>query len=861
MADPSSDLKRLREEIAYYQRRLDEVAAENIRLDYAISGLRHELKQKRQGFALLAHLQQSIGAHKEISEIFDVTIAAINSTLGMDKTVVLTPTDREDWFRPSHWTGFREEAGRRLASFSFEFPERFAITQVLLVNKSSATSPFIEQLRTALDLPYFICLGVTVDQRPIGLLLTGRTKEAKVLYPPLDQGDVDTLQAIAGLISASVQNMRVAILEEMDRLKTQFFANVSHEFRTPITLTRGPLEQILRGRYGKVPDAIQDKLRMMLQNQERLLGLVNQILDLAKLEAGGLQPKTARVRGLNRFVEARAAQFRDLAARRGIAFTVSADYRVDDADLFLDLDLFEKLLFNLLSNAVKFTKQGAIVVSTGIHDGTFRLTVTDTGIGIKGDQLPHIFDRFRQADGGEAREYPGTGIGLALVKEIAQIHGGTVSVHSQYGKGSTFTVTLPLGKTHLNPAWIVDEPQTDPTEPVNMLAALESDEGTADRDSVAHANRDAEIQFDRSKATILYAEDNASLRNYVRDLLAPIYNVFQAEDGQDALAKAAQYNPDLILADVMMPRMSGRDLLQAIRRDTRLQSIPVVFLTARAGAEARIDSLDAGADDYIPKPFDEGELLARVRNLLRARAQERELAALNRELEQRVATQVAELERVSRLKRFVSPQLAELIVSSGGEKLLESHRREITVVFCDLRGFTAFSETAEPEEVMGILREYHSTMGQVIFHHQGTLERFEGDGLMVFFNDPLPCEYPAAQAIRMAVAMRQEFSSLAHAWRKRGHELGLGIGIAQGYATLGRVGFEGRFDYAAIGNVTNLASRLCHEAQPGQILVSQRVYGASEDLVDAAPVGEVTLKGFSRPVATYNIVGLRATQV
>jgi len=861
MAEPSSDLKHLREEVAYYQRRIDEVAAENIKLDYAISGFLHELKQKRQGFGLLAQLQQSIGAHQEISAIFEVTIAAINSTLGMDKTVVLTPTEREGWFRTSHWTGFREEVGRRLASLAFEFPEGFARNQVLLANKSSEITPLIEQIRTALDLPYFICLGVTVEQRPIGLLLTGRLKEAKPLYPPLDQGDVDTLQAIAGLISASVQNMRVAVLEEMDRLKTQFFANVSHEFRTPITLTRGPLEQILRGRYGAVPDAIRDQLRVMLQNQDRLLELINQILDLAKLEARRLQLKVAPVRDLNRFVETHTAQFKDLAARRGIAFVFSPDHRVDDADLFLDLEQFERLLVNLLSNALKFTKQGSILVATGIHDDTFRLTVTDTGIGIKEDQLPHIFDRFRQADGGEAREYPGTGIGLALVKEIAELHGGTVTVHSQHGKGSTFTVTFPLGKTHLNPAWIIEKPLREGRGSMNVLAAIESNEGAADPGSVAQANRDAEMHFDQFKETVLYAEDNASLRNYIRDLLAPQYNVFLASDGRDALAKSLQYNPDLIVADVMMPHMSGRDLLRAVRSDARLQSIPVVFLTARAGSEARIESLDAGADDYIPKPFDEGELLARVKNLLRVRAQERELATLNRELEHRVATQVAELERVSRLKRFVSPQLAELIISSGGEQLLESHRREITVVFCDLRGFTAFSESAEPEEVMGILREYHSTMGQVIFQFQGTLERFEGDGLMVFFNDPLPCEYPAAQAVRMAITMRQEVDELVRVWRKRGHELGLGIGIAQGYATLGRVGFEGRFDYAAIGSVTNLAARLCHEAQPGQILVSQRVYGAIEDLVDAARVGEVSLRGFPRPIATYNIVGVKATQV
>ena len=238
-------------------------------------------------------------------------------------------------------------------------------------------------------------------------------------------------------------------------------------------------------------------------------------------------------------------------------------------------------------------------------------------------------------------------------------------------------------------------------------------------------------------------------------------------------------------------------------------------------------------------------------------AQSKQLAEWNRTLEQRVHEQLAELERVGRLKRFFSPQLAELLVSSGGEKLLESHRREITVVFCDLRGFTAFSETAEPEELMGVLREYHTTVGTLIFRFAGTLEHFAGDGIMIFFNDPMPCPDHEAQAVRMAVTMRQQMSELTDKWRKRGYQLGFGVGIAQGYATLGMIGFEGRGEYGAIGPVANLASRLCDEARGGQILVSQRVYTAVEELVQAEPAGELSLKGFHKPVPTFNVVGMR----
>ena len=218
---------------------------------------------------------------------------------------------------------------------------------------------------------------------------------------------------------------------------------------------------------------------------------------------------------------------------------------------------------------------------------------------------------------------------------------------------------------------------------------------------------------------------------------------------------------------------------------------------------------------------------------------------------------MAQLDRLSRLKRFFSPQLAELIVSGGADDPLKTHRREVTVVFLDLRGFTAFAETAEPEEVMGVLREYHAAMGKLILEHEGTLERFTGDGMMVFFNDPVPVPNPAERAIRMALTMRERVKELSAKWRKLGYELDFGVGIAQGYATIGGIGFEGRWDYGAIGTVTNLASRLCGDAKPSQILVSQRLLGTVEELVEVEPVGELTLKGFQRPVTAHNILGLK----
>jgi class 3 adenylate cyclase len=368
----------------------------------------------------------------------------------------------------------------------------------------------------------------------------------------------------------------------------------------------------------------------------------------------------------------------------------------------------------------------------------------------------------------------------------------------------------------------------------------------------------------REPPRILVVDDNpANLEILETRLARQDYEVITAKDGDEALIAARAQTPDLILLDVMMPGKDGIQVCRELKADPSLPFMPVILVTAKADPDDIVAGLDAGGDEYITKPVDHAALVARVRSILRIKAlhdtvqeQAAQLEDWTRTLEQRVAAQLAEIERLGSLKRFLSPQVAELVVSAGGERLLESHRREITVVFCDLRGFTAFAETSEPEEVMGVLRQYHEALGQLIFRHEGTLERFVGDGLVVLFNDPLPCPDPSARAARMAIAMRARIAELSEGWRRHGHDLGFGVGIAQGYATLGRIGFEGRSDYAAIGPVANMASRLCDEATDGEIFISQRAFAAVEDLVEAEPLGDLVLKGFVRPVPAYRILRL-----
>lgn len=363
---------------------------------------------------------------------------------------------------------------------------------------------------------------------------------------------------------------------------------------------------------------------------------------------------------------------------------------------------------------------------------------------------------------------------------------------------------------------------------------------------------------------ILVVDDTPENVRLLEAVLVPRgYEVLTATSGQDALDLVASARPDLVLLDVVMPAMDGYAVCKALRADEETAVLPVIMVTSSSGQE-KTKVIEAGADDFIPKPLNHAELLTRVRSLLRIKryqdtikAQAAELRELNRTLEERVHLQVEELERLRQLRRFLSPQLADSIVTSGDDSVLRSHRRQVAMLFADLRGWTSFVDAVEPEELMRVLGEFHRTIGGLVRRFEATVGFLEGDGVQLFFNDPVEVPDAALRAVRLGCTLREEMAELIPRWRKRGYELDIGAGIALGYATCGEVGFEGRSDYAAIGAVTNLASRLADEATGGQVLIAQRLYAEVEAHVEVEPAGEFTLKGFQRPVTAFNVLAVR----
>ncbi len=616
----TDDVEELRKQVAYYRRRLDAQAGELVKADYKISSLSHEVLQKRQGFALLTALQETTAQLVEPIDIILATVSSLNAHLGMDRTILLTTESGRT--SPRSWYGVPSERDALLREVEVDLTA--VDERALLVTKATERTPLLRTIDAATGLQTYLCIPVTLDEFPPAFILTGRVKEVRPLYPPVDDGDVETVRALRRFIVARLREVRMGALQEADRVKTEFFANISHEFRTPITLTMGPLQGLLDGRYGPLSESQNSLVSVMLRNQTRLLSLVNQVLDIAKIESGNFKLSLVAYPDLNERICRVGEQFQALADSRSVALELSLDPAVADADVYVDVQRFDELLFNLLSNAFKFTEQGSVTVSTQLDADTFRLCIADTGIGIREDQLPHVFERFRQAEGSETADFAGTGLGLALVKQVASLHGGSVSVRSEYGRGTSFSVELPVGAAGHEPS-LLDEPSPLGSRGPSLNSAVPV---------VAPSPVDTVPQKLRGRPTLLYADDNADLRAYVRTLLEPYYNVFLASDGAEAFELALRIEPDLILSDLMMPGRTGVEFCRDVRADARLADTPFVLLTAAATQGSKLQGLEHGADDYLTKPFSERELLARVRNLLTLRAQhtsiQRDLAAARR---------------------------------------------------------------------------------------------------------------------------------------------------------------------------------------------------------------------------------------
>ena len=671
---------------------------------------------------------------------------------------------------------------------------------------------------------------------------------------PWKSFEIELAQAVASQAAIAVQHSRLyretrqqaERLLELDRQKTEFFQNVSHEFRTPLTLTIGPLETaVSEGR-----DLPYEQAAIALRNSRRLLRLVNQLLDLQRLDAGRMQARF-RPSNLAEFVAQTIESFRPYCHRKGL--NLVADLH-PCPQIYLDLEKFDKVLYNLLSNAMKFTPAGGtITVRVSAAGNRCFMQVKDTGIGIRADQMPELFERFRQAEGSASRSYEGSGLGLALVKELVELHGGKISVDSVYGKGSTFTVWLSAGSAHLPADRIIEVPaELQPSRASVELADLETElSSEPDRaaspelaiatDIPSETNGKAVFALPEPPS-VLFVDDNPDLRTYVRGILTHQgYRVWLARNGAEGFEIARDRHPDLIVADLMMPLVSGLDMIRAIRADEALRGTPMILLTAKANEDTRIEGVEQGADAYLSKPFNDRELLAQVRNLIALKQNERRVAQLNAYLTESV------------LKRFLPESMVRKAAAGELALDLQPEPKLITIVFSDIVGFTELANTLRSRRVAEILNEYLAEMTEAVFEHGGTVDKFVGDAVMAIFGAPeeMNPNQQVQQAIAAVRQMHDRLDRLNQRWQDRGLDrVRFRCGIHQGTAVVGMFGGPERTDYTAIGPNVNIAARLQEATDPDTILVSAAVadYLDDEEIVKFQPL---KFKGVDETVLTF----------
>ncbi|NET08577.1 MAG: response regulator [Symploca sp. SIO2B6] len=681
------------------------------------------------------------------------------------------------------------------------------------------------------------------------------------------QDAIDLAQAVAVQAAIAVQQsdlyqttrQMAEQLLELDQQKTKFFQNISHEFRTPLTLNIGPLETCVEQEQG----LSYDQSVIALRNSRRLLRLVNQLLDLHRLDAGRMQPTFAPC-SLKEFVYQVVEVFQEYCEKKGISLLTRL---MESPPLYLDVEKFDKVLYNLLSNAMKFTSSGGSIQVTLESEGDrCILKVQDTGIGIREDQIGSLFDRFQQADGSTNRNYEGSGLGLALVKELVELHGGQVEVESVYGEGTTFTISLLYGSSHLPLDQVSDVPAeigstqsfveladvaTDVTEQddiamvdASMATIPDVAASVASSAPIGEENPKLTDESDQPKETahLLIVDDNPDLRGYIASVLKQAgYQVSTARNGLEGLQVIQERRPNLVLTDLMMPQMSGLELIQHVRQNHEVKGTPIILVTAKADEDTRIEGTEKGADAYLSKPFNHRELLAAVRNLLALKASEQEVAKLNTYLTESV------------LKRFLPPPLVQK--ASQGELSLDlrPEPRLVTVLFSDIVGFTQISNTLRSRRVASLLNEYLAEMTSAVFENGGTVDKFMGDAVLAIFGAPEDLS-PNEQVRRAIAAARQmliKLKILNDKWQEQGiPSIQFRCGIHQGTAVVGMFGGEERSDYTAIGPSVNIASRIQEVAHPNGILVSATVADYLDDK-EISKFEPLTLKGVDETVLTF----------
>ncbi|MGL5063653.1 MAG: response regulator [Microcoleus sp.] len=662
--------------------------------------------------------------------------------------------------------------------------------------------------------------------------------------------DIDLAQIVATQAALAVQQSRLyqttrqqaERLLEADRLKTEFFQNISHEFRTPLTLTIGPLESAC----GRKEDLPYEQAAIALRNSRRLLRLVNQLLDLQRLDAGRMQP-SFRPCDLVGFCASTAESFLPYCEKKGLTLITQLQ---ECPLLYLDIERFDKVLYNLLSNAVKFTPEGGtITLSVEPAGAHCLLQVKDTGIGIRTEQIPYLFERFRQAEGSASRSYEGSGLGLALVKELVELHKGQISVESVYGEGSTFNVWLHFGSTHLPLEQVLQIPAD--FQPSSRAAVELADvEADLSEDELTHEIFEPiePVNSETAIGSVLVVDDNPDLRFYVSRILREAgFSAFLARNGSEGFEVAKKCRPNLIVTDLMMPVISGLDLIRMLRADADLRGTPIILLTAKADEDTRIEGVERGADAYLSKPFNDRELLAEVRNLLALKQNERRVQQLNSYLTESV------------LRRFLPPTMVKKAATGDLVLDLQPEPRLITILFSDIVGFTGLSNTLRSRRIAELLNEYLAAMTRAVFESGGTVDKFVGDAVIALFGAPE--EVTPNEQVRRAIACaRQMLVSLAELnqrWQEQGMVGVDGIplvrfrcGIHQGTAVVGMFGGPERSDYTAIGPSVNIAARLQEVAEPNSVLISAAVADYIEEgkIVKHKPL---QLKGIDETVLTF----------